>query len=99
MGGGNQNLMIRLVVFVFLVFVVYKLLSRLLKGPGTLHQQEVAGNQIEADLVQDPQCGAYILPAQGIAARVMGKTFHFCSESCKEKFLLEQSQEPNSKTD
>ncbi len=90
--------MIRLVVFVFVVIVVYKLLRSLLKGFGALDKQEGAGDQIEADLVQDPQCGAYILPAQGVAARVDGETFHFCSESCKEKFLLGQSEKSSEKT-
>jgi uncharacterized protein len=90
--------MIRLAVFVFLVIVVYKLLRGLLKGFGALEKQEGAGDQIEADLVQDPQCGAYILPAQGVAARVDGKTLHFCSESCKDKFLLGQSEKSSKKT-
>jgi hypothetical protein len=40
--------MIRLAIFVFLVIVVYKLLSGLLKGFGALEKQEVAGEQIEA---------------------------------------------------
>ncbi len=84
--------MIRLAVFVFLVIVVYKLLSGLLKGFGTSDKQEVSGDRISADLIQDPQCGAYILPAQAVKVRVGGKNFHFCSESCKDKYLLAQSE-------
>jgi YHS domain-containing protein len=87
--------MIRLAVFVLLIIVVYKLLSGFLKKFGALDKREVPGNRIAADLVQDPQCGAYILPAQGVSARVGGKTFHFCSESCRDKFLLEQSEKKN----
>ena len=90
--------MIRLAVFVFLVIVVYKLLSGLLKGFGISDKQEVSGDRIAADLIQDPQCGAYILPAQGVSARMGGKTFHFCSESCKDKFILEQSDKKDDKT-
>jgi hypothetical protein len=37
------------------------------------------------------QCGAYILPAQGVDARLAGKTYHFCSESCRDQFLLEHA--------
>jgi uncharacterized protein len=87
--------MIRLAVFVFLVIVVYKLLSGLLKGFGASGRQEVSADRSTADLIQDPQCGAYILPAQGVTARMGGKTFHFCSESCKDKFLLGQSEKKN----
>jgi YHS domain-containing protein len=89
--------MIRFAAFVVLVIVVYKLLRGLLKGFGGADKQEVSGDRITADLVQDPQCGAYILPAQGVTARVGGKTFHFCSESCKDKFLLGQSEKSNEK--
>jgi YHS domain-containing protein len=90
--------MIRLAVFVFLVIVVYKLLSGLLKGFGVSDKREVSGDRNAADLVQDPQCGAYILPAQAVKARVGGKAFHFCSQSCKDKYLLVQSEKQNDKT-
>lgn len=90
--------MIRLAVFVLLIIVVYKLLRGLLKKISVSDKREVRGDQVAADLVRDPQCGAYILPAQGISARVGGKTFHFCSESCKDKFILEQSDKKDDKT-
>ena len=87
--------MIRLAIFVFLVIVVYKLLSGLIKGVSVSNRQEVPADKSTAELVQDPQCGAYILPAQGVDARVAGSTHHFCSESCREQFLLEQSDHVN----
>jgi uncharacterized protein len=83
--------MIRLAIFVFLVIVVYKLLSGLVKGVSVSNRQEVPADKSTAELVQDPQCGAYILPAQGVDARVAGNTYHFCSETCKEQFLQERS--------
>ena len=87
--------MIRLAIFVFLVIVVYKLLGGLIKGVSVSNGQEVPADKSTAELVQDPQCGAYILPAQGVDARVAGNTYHFCSESCREQFLLEQSDHVN----
>ena len=90
--------MIRFAAFVFLVIVVYKLLRVLLKRFGGSDKHEVSGDRITADLIQDPQCGAYILPAQGVTARVDGKTFHFCSESCRDKFLLGQSEKSDEKS-
>lgn len=83
--------MIRLAIFVFLVIVVYKLLSGLIKGVGVSNRQEMPANESTAELVQDPQCGAYILPVQGVDARVAGNTYHFCSESCRKQFLQEHS--------
>ena len=83
--------MVRLAIFVFLVIVVYKLLGGLIKGVSVSNRQEVPADKSTAELVQDPQCGAYILPAQGIDARVAGNTYHFCCESCRKQFLLEHS--------
>ena len=83
--------MVRLVIFVFLVIVVYKLLGGLIKGVSVSSRPEVPANKSTAELVQDPQCGAYILPAQGVDGRLAGKTYHFCSESCRDQFLLEHS--------
>ena len=79
--------MLRLAIFVLLVIVVYKLLRSLVKGLGLANRGRASGDRRAADLVQDPQCGAYILPAQGVPTRVGGKTYHFCSESCRDKFL------------
>jgi YHS domain-containing protein len=83
--------MIRLAIFVFLAIVVYKLLGGLIKGVSVSSRQEVPADKTTAELIQDPQCGAYILPAQGVDARVAGNTYHFCSESCREQFLLEHA--------
>ena len=90
--------MLRLVIFVFLVIIVYKLLSGLIKGLKISDNQRVSTHQSTADLVQDPQCGAYILPAQGVSTKVGGKTYHFCSDGCRNKFLLAQSEKTNEKT-
>jgi YHS domain-containing protein len=78
--------MIRLAIFVFL-----KLLGGLIKGVSVSSRPEVPAGKSTAELVQDPQCGAYILPAQGVDARVAGNTYHFCSGSCRDQFLLEHS--------
>lgn len=84
--------MVRLAIFLLLVIVVYKLLSGLVKGSGTSERQEVSADNGTAELTQDPQCGAYILPAQGVSTRVAGKSYHFCSEGCRDQFLLENSE-------
>ncbi len=90
--------MIRLAIFVLLVIVLYKLLSGLVKRLGTPNEQEVPAGKSTAELVQDPQCGAYVLPAQGVATRVGGKAYHFCSEDCRNKFLLGQSDKEHRET-
>ena len=84
--------MIRFAIFVFLLIVLYKLLSGLVKGSGTSNRQGAADKKSTAELVQDPQCGAYVLPAQGVSARVADKTYHFCSKECRDQFNFEHSE-------
>ena len=84
--------MIRLAIFVIVLILLYKLLCVLVKGSGASDWQETSDDRSTAELVQDPQCGAYVLPAQGVSARLAGKTYHFCSEACRARFLLEHSK-------
>lgn len=84
--------MIRLAIFVFLLIVLYKLLSGLVKGSGTPNWQGATDKKSTAELVQDPHCGAYVLPAQGVSTRVADKTYHFCSKECRDQFNFEQTE-------
>ena len=92
-----NSLMIRIVIFIFRAIVLYKLLSSLVRKAAVGRWPEEPADQSAAELTQDPQCGAYILPAQAVTARVGGKVFHFCSERCREQFLLEPSKESERK--
>jgi ribosomal protein L24E len=46
-----------------------------------------AATPAEAELTQDPQCGAYFLKQQGVPAMVDGKPIHFCSEKCRDAYI------------
>ena len=83
--------MVRFLVYLFLIIVLYKLVRGLVKHLGTSDRPEVPPGERTEELVKDPQCGAYILPAQGESARVDGKLYHFCSEHCRDQFLKEHS--------
>lgn len=82
--------MIRLLIFAALFYFCY----RLLKGPiGSMLKDKLKPSDEEdssladAELIKDPQCGAYFMKQKGIEARVEGKTLHFCSRECRDKFL------------
>jgi YHS domain-containing protein len=45
------------------------------------------------DLVQDPVCRRYIPESEAIKASVDGRTLHFCSRECVEKFRASGSPE------
>ena len=62
--------MIRLAIFLFLTIVLYKLLRHLLKSSTRPQEPDEQLDKYTAELVRDPQCGTYILPAQGTPARL-----------------------------
>jgi YHS domain-containing protein len=83
--------MVRLGIFLLLVILLYNLLRNLVKKSASSHRSEEPVERQTAEMVMDPQCGTYVLPAQGVAARVNGRTYHFCSEECRDKFIREHS--------
>ena len=82
--------MVRVAIFLLLAIVLYKFLANLLKDSRTKRREGPLDGKI-ADLVRDPHCGTYLLPEQGVSARVGGQVHHFCSEACRDRFLAEQS--------
>lgn len=52
-----------------------------------------AGKESPADLmVQDPFCKVYFPKREGVCLEREGSTIFFCSETCKNKYLLAQQQ-------
>jgi YHS domain-containing protein len=81
--------MARLLVFgiiIWLAYFVAKSIWKSLSPPSNLHGR-APGRSSDAELIQDPQCGAYFMKSQGIKGIVDGRVMHFCSESCYEKYL------------
>ena len=85
--------MIRLAIFLFLTIVLYKLLRHLLKSSTRPQEPDEQLDKYTAELVRDPQCGTYILPAQGTPARLGHELHYFCSERCRDQFLAGHSEE------
>lgn len=52
------------------------------------HQNNVK----QLDIEIDPICGMSVNPDTAIKQIVNGKTYYFCSESCRTEFLREQKQ-------
>ncbi len=46
-------------------------------------------------LVKDPVCGIYIDEREAIKLRWEGKTYYFCSNECKEKFIHMKKEKVN----
>lgn len=79
--------MVRLIIFVLLFTLVYALVRGLIRRLGKSAGTENSRGEHAAEMVRDPQCGTYVLPAQGFSARMDNKVYCFCSERCRDEFL------------
>ncbi len=81
--------MIRILIYGLVIYAIYRFLKS--KGLSFATQKEQSFHDStsvkEAELIQDPQCGAYFLKQNGVKARVQGRTLYFCSEICRDEYL------------
>lgn len=86
--------LIRLVIFGFLIYLIYRLAKWMIMSPG-IKGPNMAGYQVPAvqgeDLVEDPYCHIYVPMSQAHKATVEGRDLYFCSEKCLEKYVSEHS--------
>lgn len=47
------------------------------------------GENSTVEMVQDPVCGMYVNPDKAIKGYYNGKTYYFCSDSCKSSYERE----------
>lgn len=80
----------RLLIFTLLILAAYYLVKKI----GRAWFPPAGGTEsekppIDAELIQDPQCGAYFLKQRGVKGVVEGQVIHFCSEECYDKYRRE----------
>lgn len=80
--------MIRLFVFLILIYIVY----RVIKSISALHggkKQNYKSERILTDgedLVEDPVCHRYIPISQAYKKEISGREYFFCSRECSDKY-------------
>jgi YHS domain-containing protein len=86
--------LIRLVIFGFLIYLVYRLAKWIILSP-SIKGRDVSGHQVSAaqgeDLVEDPYCHIFVPMSQAYKASINGQDVYFCSQKCFEKYISEQS--------
>lgn len=78
--------MARLILWIVLAYVVWRLLWRVLKGvfEGMGYQQP--GRQNSVGLVRDPVCGMFVAPGAALTSGSGSSTRYFCSEKCRQEY-------------
>lgn len=52
------------------------------------NNEKYSENKIE--MVLDPECGMYVNPDSAVKLQIDGATYYFCSETCRNEFILKQ---------
>lgn len=76
-----------LTILLYLVFLLVRNFAASIARKKEAMARRPAPVQSE-DLVQDPVCRRYIPESEAIKASVDGRTLHFCSRECFEKFKV-----------
>ncbi len=78
--------MIRLIIFGFLIYLVYRLFSGMFSGPQVGRRPENNSPQANSGkMVKCETCGLYVPESQALTHHTREKTEYFCSKACKNK--------------
>lgn len=85
---------LRLFIIIFLLYILYRLLT----GPRKkrVHDKKqgaAAGGAVQDVLVEDPVCHTYIPKGQAVQLHHDKQMFYFCSNKCCEMFLKKKGAE------
>lgn len=83
--------MIRWLILALILYAAYRYLKPRWRTP--FGQGKDDAEPQEAELIKDPQCGAYFLRHQGVSARIDGEVLHFCSSECRDAYEARRRKE------
>jgi len=91
--------LLRLLLFAIAIWLIISGVRRLLL-PSSFprRDKEEAKEQEGVLLVQDPQCGRFVLKRDAVRASFRGQIFHFCSQECRDLYARPQAIEEQEKT-
>lgn len=86
--------MLRLVLYAILIYLAYRILRPwVISLIGSSKEDHHASSSLEeAELIRDPQCGTYFLRQRGVEAKIGGRSVYFCSEDCRDKYLVSHKE-------
>ena len=79
----------RLLITILLLYLGYRLIKVwLLPEKSTKRTRREEGlTDIDDVMVKDPFCGTYFPEQKGVKGVIEGKTYYFCSNECRDRFL------------
>ena len=87
--------MFRLIVYAILLILLARALWRfwdgIMEGLGAEPRRRSSVPQQGAQMVRDPVCGTYVLPARSVTLSAGGRLLHFCSAACRDTYRTRSS--------
>lgn len=89
--------MIRFIILFAVAYVAYRALKNWMfpQPPDSGRVDRTSAREIDDVMVKDPYCGTYFPSRDGFRYTLNGQELSFCSESCKKKFIAQQSTSSN----
>ncbi len=88
-------MILRLLAFIGLVYLLTKGIRLWLAAVQAGQRIAKAGEEqsrIDDVMVKDPYCSVYFPKRDGVHLRFKGEDLYFCSETCRDKFLMERKK-------
>ncbi len=80
--------MTRFILYGILIYVVYRILKPWVVSLLKPSEDSSVASSEDTELIRDPHCGTYFLRQRGVEARINGQKVYFCSEECRDKYML-----------
>lgn len=90
--------LIRLLFLAFVLFLIISGVRRLLLPPSSVpgrgRRREEKGQE-GALMIQDPQCGRFVLEKEALKASFQGQVVLFCSQECRDLYIRHRTTPPS----
>jgi YHS domain-containing protein len=92
--------MIRFVILAVVAYVFYRALKSWMSGGERSEdgRRRTTGGEVDDVLIQDPVCLTYFAQRNGVHLHHQGRDLYFCSNQCRERYLLDQAP-PNDRAE
>ncbi len=84
--------MIRILIYILLIYIVYKVFRYLMTPSGSsVTKSDGETGSFDDIMIKDPVCEVYFPKKDGIYLNNNGNEIYFCSKECRDKFLKLQN--------
>lgn len=86
-------MIVRFLITLVILYLLYRVVKSVLHS--SKEKSSIQGGRVMnmEDLVEDPQCHAYVPKSSAYESTIAGKRVYFCSEKCCDMYKNESSQE------